>query len=290
MSAAEGAPSCPACGARDWRPTYRRLDWDFVECRGCGLVRLDPLPSVEQLAEHYANRASEGNYEPAKARERTDGLLQVLAFAEAAGAGGGRVFDVGCFDGGLLDLAAERSWEGWGLELQPDAARTAGSKHPGRVFNSTVEDFEQVEPGSFDLITAIGLVEHLRAPARLFEIARQSLRPGGLLVIQTPNRRSIPGRLLGRYWPPIAPPEHTFYFDERTLTRICAAHGMTPVRVRAHVKRLRIGYAYEQFEHFGPEFHRALGPAVRHMPERVLDLRLPMYGGEMLYAARFEER
>jgi SAM-dependent methyltransferase len=277
---------CPVCQAEEWRQRFHRLGWNFAECRRCGLVRLDPLPTVEQLAQHYATRASDGNYEPAKARERTDGLLQVLAFAEAAGATGGRVFDVGCFDGGFLDLAEERSWEGWGLELQEEAARKALSKHPGRVFNSTVEAFEPAEPGSFDLLTAIGLVEHLRDPGRLFEIARESLRPGGLLVIQTPNRRSVPARLLGRYWPPIAPPEHTFYFDERTLTRICARHEMTPVRVRAHVKRLRIGYAYEQFKHFGPEFHRALGPLVRRMPQRVLDLRLPLYGGEMLFAAR----
>lgn len=279
------SPACPVCGASAWQPLYRRLDWDLVRCEACGLRRLDPLPTVEQLDAHYAGRAQSGNYEAERAPERDAGLEQVLDFAEASGARAGRLFDVGCFDGGLLDLAGARGWDGWGLELQGDAAAEANRRHPGKVVQSTVEGFEGLEPGAYDMVTAVGLVEHLRDPSRLFALAAEGLRPGGLLVIQTPNAASLPAKLLGRYWPPIAPPEHTFYFAPATLRRASEAVGMQQVSVKAHVKRLRVGYAYDQFAHFGPEFHRLLGPVVRALPERALGARLPLYGGELLFAA-----
>jgi 2-polyprenyl-3-methyl-5-hydroxy-6-metoxy-1,4-benzoquinol methylase len=282
-----GAPeACPVCGSLTWKRLYRRLDWDFARCATCGLRRLEPLPSEAQLEAHYAGRAQSGNYEPSRAPERDAGLVLVVDFAERHGARAGRLFDVGCFDGGLLDVAAARGWEGWGLELQPEAAREANRRHPGRVVQSTVEGFGGLEPGAYDLVTAIGLVEHLRDPRRLFEIAAAGLKPGGLLVIQTPNADSLPAKLLGRYWPPIAPPEHTYYFGTSTLKRASRALGLQPVAAKAHVKRLRVGYAYDQFQHFGPEFHRTLGPLVRALPARALEARLPLYGGELLFAAR----
>jgi SAM-dependent methyltransferase len=209
-----------------------------------------------------------------------------LGFAERAGARGGKLFDVGCFDGGLLDLAARRGWEGWGIELQADAAAEANRRHPGRVTQGTLEDFPGFDAPDFDLITAVGLIEHLRDPGRLFQLVTQGLRPGGLFVVQTPNAGSVPARMLGRYWPPIAPPEHTFYFDRATLRRASEQAGLRVVDVRPHVKRLRIGYAYDQFRHFGPEFHRLLKPVVGVLPDRALDASVPLYGGEMLFAAR----
>jgi glycosyltransferase involved in cell wall biosynthesis/2-polyprenyl-3-methyl-5-hydroxy-6-metoxy-1,4-benzoquinol methylase len=277
---------CPVCNQRAWRPLYRRLGWDFVRCSGCGLRRLDPLPSEQELVNHYARRAQSGNYEPRRASERDAGLQQVLDFAESCGARSGRLFDVGCFDGGLLDQAARRGWDCWGLELQGEAAAEAARRHPGRVSQTSLEEFEGIEPGVYDLVTAVGLVEHLRDPSRLFALAAEGLRSGGLLVIQTPDASSLPARVLGRYWPPLAPPEHTFYFDRSTLERACRAAGMEPVAAHAHVKRLRVGYAYDQFAHFGPEFHRLLRPVVRALPNRALQARVPLYGGEMLFAAR----
>lgn len=277
---------CPVCGSHDWDGAYERLGWRFVECDGCGLMRLDPLPSEADLESHYAKRAASGNYELARSSERDAGFVQVLDFAAKFGARAGSLFDVGCFDGGLLDLAATRGWDGWGLELQEEAVEVARARHPDRIVQGTLEAFEPPADTAFDLVTAIGLVEHLRDPASLFSTASDLLRPGGLLVIQTPNHESLPARMLGRYWPPIAPPEHTFYFGRSTLERACRQHGLTPVAARPHFKRIRVGYAYEQFRYFGPEFHRLLGPVVRRLPPRALELRLPLYGGEMLFAAR----
>lgn len=277
---------CPVCGEVRWRTVWRRLDWTFTRCDSCGLLRLDPIPSEAELAEYYGRRARAGNYELDRAGEREVDLQHVLDFAVRSGARTGTLFDVGCFDGGLLDVAAARGWEGWGLELQEEAVEAARRRHPGRIFHGTLEGFDPQSVPTFDLVTAIDLVEHLREPTTLFETGRRLLRPGGLLVVQTPNRESWPARLLGRYWPPIAPPEHIFYFGRSTIERIGAKYGFDRVAARPVIKRIRVGYAYQQFQYFGPEFHRLLGPVVRRLPARALATRLPLYGGEILFAAR----
>ena len=63
-------------------------------------------------------------------------------------------------------------------------------------------------------------------------------------------------------------------------------HGLRPLDTRSHWKPLRVGYAYDQFENFGPEIHRILRPVISRSPQRLLNSQVPLYGGEMLAAAR----
>ena len=104
------------------------------------------------------------------------------------------------------------------------------------------------------------MIEHLRQPDAFVKFAARALKPSGLLIVQTPNRGSLPARVLGRYWPPVAPPEHIWYFDRSNLRQLLSKAGFKTVHVRAHWKPLRIGYVYEQLAVFGPELQRLARP------------------------------
>jgi SAM-dependent methyltransferase len=244
------------------------------------LVRLDPIPSDEQLAEHYGSRFESGNYEPSKASERKPTLRGV--FAKFASRPPGRWFDVGCFDGGLLDIAADAGWETWGIDYQGPAVEIAQKKHPGRIAVGPLETYTPPRE-DFDVVSGVGLIEHLREPDSLMRFAAGALKPGGLLVIQTLNRDSLPSKVLGKYWPPVAPPEHIWYFNRTNLMELLRRAGFETQYARAHWKPLRIGYVYEQLGVFGPELQRLARP-VQKLP-RVMEWQLPMYGGEILVVA-----
>ena len=57
------------------------------------------------------------------------------------------------------------------------------------------ESFAEKLPGGYDLITAIEVIEHLESPALFLRQCRSLLKPGGRLVLSTPNIESAPGRL-----------------------------------------------------------------------------------------------
>ena len=61
---------------------------------------------------------------------------------------------------------------------------------------------------SADVAFALHVVEHLAQPEQFFAEARRVVRPGGLLVIATPNAASLGARIMGRKWIGFSDPTH----------------------------------------------------------------------------------
>ena len=100
---------------------------------------------------------------------------------------GGRVLDVGCSSGYLAKPLSERGATVTGLELDPVAAETA-RQFCDQVLVGNVEEMElPFEPESFDAVVCGDLVEHLRDPRAFFEKVRPLIKPGGRIVLSTPN-------------------------------------------------------------------------------------------------------
>jgi SAM-dependent methyltransferase len=142
----------------------------------------------------------------------------------------GTLLDVGCATGSFLSLARERGWECRGVEVSAFAAARARQRSGCEVFCGTLED-APFDGGSFDAVTMWDLLEHLPVPLRGLETARRLLRPGGVLLVNTPNEDSLlrrVARLLyrgsgGRITVPIDRlyhPYHLYYFGAPTLARL----------------------------------------------------------------------
>jgi 2-polyprenyl-3-methyl-5-hydroxy-6-metoxy-1,4-benzoquinol methylase len=162
-----------------------------VDCEACGHPHLDPLPEPEQLTRHYGERYYEELNPGQLAKDRAeraywrlehhDRLEEWQALLEQEG---GRLVDVGCSGGLLLETAAEAGWDVLGIEPSPvgvDECRRLGIpvRHGG---------YEDVAlDGEVDVVHAKLVLEHLLAPAAFVAWAHRALRPGGLLTVQVPN-------------------------------------------------------------------------------------------------------
>jgi len=127
-------------------------------------------------------------------RRRLHTLLSVLGRR----APGAKLLDVGCSSGAFLLAAHEIGLDAEGVEISPeaaDAARRAGF----RVFTGLLEDAAYPD-ASFDAVTLIELLEHLREPRALLAECRRILRPGGVVLATTPNGASWTARAMGASW------------------------------------------------------------------------------------------
>lgn len=155
---------------------------------------------------------------------------------EAVGAGS-RVLDVGCSSGYLAAPLAARGNVVVGLELDPAAAHEAET-FCERVLVGDVETMGlPLEPSSFDVVLCGDVVEHLRDPVATLARLRPFLRPGGRLVLSTPNVANWAMRLslLGGRWRytdrGILDRSHTHLFTRRTLVEAIERAGYRDVIV-----------------------------------------------------------
>lgn len=109
----------------------------------------------------------------------------------------GRVLDVGCGTGFLLERLAERGYSGVGIDLSPEsvehATRRLAEIGADDRLSARVGSAYEPPDGPFDLICLTDVLEHLEDPRACLRALRERLAPGGLLVVSTPNRRSLPG-------------------------------------------------------------------------------------------------
>jgi 2-polyprenyl-3-methyl-5-hydroxy-6-metoxy-1,4-benzoquinol methylase len=148
-----------------------------------------------------------------------------------------RVLDVGCSSGYLAAPLAERGNTIVGIELDPEAARAA-ERFCERVLVGDVETMElPLEPGSFDVVLCGDLVEHLRDPAAALARLRLFLKPGGRIVLSTPNvaNWAIRLSLLGGRWRytdrGILDRTHTHLFTRSTLAEALQRAGYEHVEI-----------------------------------------------------------
>jgi 2-polyprenyl-6-hydroxyphenyl methylase/3-demethylubiquinone-9 3-methyltransferase len=109
---------------------------------------------------------------------------------------GGRVLDVGCGTGFLLERLGGRGYTGLGLDLSPDSVRIARERLRERGYeglSARVGSAYEPPDGPFDLVTLTDVLEHLEEPRACLRALAARMSPEGLLVISTPNRRSLPG-------------------------------------------------------------------------------------------------
>lgn len=102
---------------------------------------------------------------------------------------GRRILEVGCGRGVTGErLKADLGATVVGVELNPVVAREAATRLD-RVITGDVEtlDLETDFDEPFDLVLALELFEHLATPERFLETARRLLRPGGTILLSTPN-------------------------------------------------------------------------------------------------------
>ena len=203
--------------------TGERRDITLYRCRICGFISGEPRdkPSMPERYRHYYR----GDPPPAP-EYRYDEWL-----AEAEGRiGRGRLLEVGAGRGGFVRVALRRGWSVVANEVS-ETGLSELRRTRAEIAAGTVEDARFAD-ARFDLVVTLEVLEHLPAPSsHLQELARIT-RPGGLLLLTTPNFNGLSRRFLGTRWR-VVDPGHIGYFTPSTLGAALHRAGYTPLTVRS---------------------------------------------------------
>jgi 2-polyprenyl-3-methyl-5-hydroxy-6-metoxy-1,4-benzoquinol methylase len=227
-----------------------------VRCLGCGLVYVSPRLDAEALHRHYNSGESSRieYYLDVEAADRRS-FAEVLDRAERLIPPGGDLLDIGPNVGTCLVVARDRGWRVHGIEINAEAARYCRETRGLDVIAGTLEP-ETYPPGRFDVVLMGDVIEHVASPADLMRTVARILRPGGSVLISTPDIGGWAARLLQ-----VKPVEHIYYFDARTMERLVRDAGLDLVGIEP-LDRYHDLTAMVHSTTFGGLF-RALGPVFR---------------------------
>ncbi len=134
-----------------------------------------------------------------------------------------RILDVGAGNGYFVHIArSEFALQADGLEIS-QAEKAYAREMFGIEF---VEREALAGAAPYDVVGSFNVIEHVTGPLSLFQEMSSWLRPGGHLVLTTPNPACIHRRVLGlERWSMVCPPHHINLFTRQGLQELLASAG-----------------------------------------------------------------
>jgi len=229
-------PACPVCRS-DQRQFLFRLHppYSVACCTACGFHYLYPRLIESAIQEAYRESSyyeggacgyADASYTAQESALRTT-FKRLLHNLAGRGLTSGDLLEIGCGYGYLLDEARPFFDRRVGTEFSAQGAEIA-RKTGADVF---VGGIEQVSlERKFDCVIATQVIEHVYEPLTFVRQLANHTKPGGHIVIATPDIGGALRKAMGRRWPSFKAPEHVLYFDFWTLSALMHQAGLTNVR------------------------------------------------------------
>lgn len=247
--------------------------WSFYKCTNteCDLIWLNPMPVEEDIYSAYKNYYTHSN--PVENNNGLRGIysrIQSAYLSFAYGYGNsksilkyilyldpdrlentkykvmylknikGRLLDIGCGDGSFMEFMNRYGWETSGIDFDPKAINTAKLKNIN-VKLGTLEE-QKFSDNYFDVITLSHVIEHVYDKVKLLKECYRILKPGGKVVVSTPNTQSLCHNKFKENWRGLEPPRHIHLFSPQTIVNMVKKSGFYKFKVFTNCRGVRYIY------------------------------------------------
>ncbi|CAM8630809.1 AdoMet_MTases domain containing protein [Comamonadaceae bacterium] len=221
--------ACALCTSTSCTHLYPLQRSAIVKCNSCGFCYVNPRMSSDVLKARLQAWAQQDVVDAERLRiayeDHTLALYDRYLKRMRQIVPPGRLLDVGCSTGALMFAAQQQGWSVEGLEIGEVSAAYAAQRLQVPVHAQSLYDFVAA-PGSYDAIAFLEVIEHLENPVAAVQQLNHWLRPGGVLLVSTPNFDSLFRRLFGtRWWVVNCEEEHIQLFNRHSLEQVLQQHG-----------------------------------------------------------------
>jgi SAM-dependent methyltransferase len=238
--------NCNLCGGNDYRvvfPAGKAQSKQIVQCRSCGLMYANPrtgdldLVTVANHDPTYLNEMLQRSYDPRMVKERSqvkdyEATRAILADLFPAR---GNLLEVGSGLGFLLHFFKEDGWITTGVDPDPLGCQHARAILGLNVIADTLPN-AKCPTDAYDVALMMHVIEHVPDPCQTLSELFRILRPGGILVLETPRYDTLAFKLLGHRERSVLCEGHVYFFTTDTLEQIAQKVGFSVLR-RAYVGR-----------------------------------------------------
>lgn len=212
---------CPLCSGIDiFKVSYLNSPYRLGTCIKCGLGYVLPRPTEAELSVAYSNfdnNMAQRRFSDSETKKMARPLVtQIKAHAPMAK----NIIEIGTSTGYLLHGLQQYGYEVAGSDLSAASVLLAKNQYGLSVFNSAWPEAEL--KGSADVLLLSHIIEHVIEPRVFLAMAGKFLKPGGIIIIATPNFNSLGFKIFGWLYPVVNPPIHISFFNHDTLDKLVA--------------------------------------------------------------------
>ncbi len=254
-------------------PSFHRAGayGDIYRCVLCGTMQQPSYPQGAELHDLYREMTDDPYLDEEEGRRRTARWLLKLLSRHVPR---GRILEVGCGHGLLLDEARRGGYDAHGLELSVDGARYARETLGLDVREMLIQD-AALSDEPYDAVLLVDVIEHVEDPVGMIDASRALLSPGGALMIVTPDPSARVARFAGRHWWGFLP-AHLCLIPRATLVELMAARNLVLVKDTQYMRSFTPGYWLAGLAGVGGWAGATLSHIIKRLP------RKPLLTGGML--------
>ena len=185
------------------------------------------------------NKSLKGFYN--KTFQKKDRIRQTEEFNEilrVVNWKGKSVIDVGCGTGKLAYLISKKGGNVIGIDYSKSAIKIAKMKYQNPNLKYELMDISKKILGKYDVIILVGTLEHMDNPYSMLRRLKSHLKPGGKIIITSPNWANLRGFIL-----------MTLYFLLDAPITLADLHYLTPIDFMNWSKKLKLNLTWKTIEY-----------------------------------------
>lgn len=210
--------TCENCGHHELESFIDRPNHRLKRCPKCRLFQKGVLESTSVYEGDYHI-----NYSGRRKAKIVTGLIRLASTTRYLETKKPNTLDIGCSVGATVQAATDLGWEAHGVDISKRAVEYCNSLGLNCKAISGVE--LPYEDASFDLVTNWHVIEHVRDVSETIREWSRVLKPGGIMILETPASNYLKARIMGPKYKKFWPPDHLYTFDRSNLTSLLRKGG-----------------------------------------------------------------